>query len=54
MKSSQPNIEKKKDDMVIRIPKNPKEGRKPMPPNTKVFIDKKKEKAKTWCRNKES
>ena len=49
-KKPQPNIEKKKDDMIIRLKNKAPSYRKDMPPTTKVIKDKKKENNKKWCR----
>ena len=52
-KKSQPNIEKKKDDMIIRLENKAPNFRKEMPPVTKVIKDKKKDNNKKWCRKNE-
>ena len=48
-KKSQPNIEKNKNDMIIHVKTDILSIRKPMPPSTKKFKNKKKETNKKWC-----
>jgi hypothetical protein len=52
-KKSQPNIEKKEEDMIIRLKNKAPTYRKVMPPITKVIKDKKKDNNKKWCRQDE-